>query len=72
MTTMYATVRQVNSDSLLVYDHGTQQEVLVFTDNACCFRPCDRVCICYNGIMTRSIPPQITADRITKQNNSCC
>lgn len=72
MTTMHAIVRQVNCDSLLVCDCETEQEVLVHTDSACCFRPCDHVCICYSGAMTRSIPPQITACRIVKEQGNCC
>lgn len=66
MTTMHGTVRQVNCDSLLVCDCETEQEVLVYTGCACCFRPCDHVCVCYSGAMTMSIPPQITANNIKK------
>lgn len=66
MTTMHAVVRQVGCDHLLVCNCETNQEVLVYTDSACCFRPCDHVCICFNGVMTMSIPPQITAESIKK------
>lgn len=63
---MHATVLKVQCDSLLVCDHATSQEVLVHTDQARCFCPCDQVCICYSGAMTMSIPPQISAECIYK------
>lgn len=61
MATMLATVCRVWRCALCVWDHCTNQEVIVHYDRACCFRPGDRVCIHYNGVMTRSIPPQINA-----------
>lgn len=61
-----ATVLEVQCSSLLVCDHCTSQEVLVHTSNAHCYCVGDQICITYNGIMTRSIPPQITADCIRK------
>lgn len=64
--TMNATVLHVHNCVLCVCDHDTNQEVIVHTPHACCFCACDQVCICYNGVMTRSIPPQITATCITK------
>lgn len=65
MTTMLATVQEVQDTYLLVFDQCTKQEVIVHTPCACRFSPCERVCIVYSGAMTRSIPPQITAIRIT-------
>ena len=62
--TMQATVCNVERNQLLVCDHATQQEVVVHTDQACCFHVGDCICIHYNGIMTASIPPQISADCI--------
>lgn len=64
---MCATVVSIDDNSILVLDNATQQEVQV---NTCClnFRQDDRVKIFYNGIMTRSLPPQINADRIIKLN----
>ena len=70
-TTMIATVREVECCRLLVCDHCTNQEVLVLTDDACCFNCGDCVCIHYNGVMTRSIPPQITATCISHHNRHC-
>ena len=61
MTTMLATVCRVWRCALCVCDHSTDQEVIVHYDCACCFRPGERVCIHYDGVMTRSIPPQINA-----------
>lgn len=63
-TTMCATVMQVDPQNMLVCDHSTNQEVLVHTEDACRFSQGNRVCIHFNGIMTMSIPPQITADCI--------
>lgn len=59
--TMTATVVRVGDCDLLVCDECTSQEVLVRTADAGCFRAGERVCILYNGIMTLSLPPQITA-----------
>lgn len=70
--TMCATVLEVGNCQLLVRDHSTGQEVVVNTDMACRFCVGDRVCIEYNGIMTRSIPPQITAQCITKLSRCGC
>lgn len=64
--TMTATVRQVRQGSLLVRDHQIRQEVVVNTRIARRFRPGDRVLIIYNGVMTKSLPPQITAQRIVR------
>jgi hypothetical protein len=64
--TMIARVLRVECCALLVCDCDTQQEVLVHTSRAHCFACGDCVCIRYGGIMTASIPPQITADHIKK------
>lgn len=63
-TTMRATVLQVDPQNILVCDHSTNQEVLVHTEDACRFSQGNRVCIHFSGIMTMSIPPQITANCI--------
>lgn len=68
--TMYATVLEVRTQNLLVCDHSTDQEVLVHTANACRFSKGNCVCIYFNGIMTMSIPPQITASSIRRVG--CC
>lgn len=65
-TMMTAIVREVENCSLLVCDCCTSQEVVVHTPIACCFCFGDKVCIRYNGIMTMSLPPQITATCIKK------
>lgn len=71
--TMNARVLRVCCCELLVCDLCTCQEVVVHTDNACCFRPGQCVCITYGGAMTMSIPPQISADCVTLScQNSCC
>jgi len=63
---MTATVIRVDSGSLLVRDLRNGMEVLVFFRNARRFSPGDRVRITYNGAMTSSIPPQITATSIQR------
>lgn len=60
-TCMCAVVLCMQNSSLLVCDCSTQQKVLVHTDQACCFSCGDRVRIEYSGMMTMSLPPQITA-----------
>ncbi|MDE6005180.1 MAG: hypothetical protein K2G88_07315 [Oscillospiraceae bacterium] len=73
MQKMIATVLEVNADSLLVCDCKTNQEVLVFTNCACNFQVDDKIMIIYNGIMTRSLPPQINAIKICKLPfHKCC
>jgi len=64
--TMYATVLQVHPQNLLVCNHSTDHEVLVHAANACRFSEGNCVCIHFNGIMTASIPPQITASCIRR------
>lgn len=67
---MNATVLRVQDCDLLVCDHCASQEVVVHTPDANCFCVGDRVCIEYNGAMTLSLPPQITAICIRKL--PCC
>ena len=64
--TMIGIVQEVQECSLTVCDCDTCQQVVVNTSDACCFCPGDKVCIWYNGVMTTSIPPQITADCIQR------
>lgn len=61
---MDAAVIEVQRDRLLVLDLETRQTVLVNTANARDYNPGELVLIWYNGVMTSSIPPQITAQRI--------
>jgi len=65
LVTMRATVLTVQDDRLLVFDHAASQRVIVFTPGALRFSVGNHVLILYNGIMTRSIPPQITAISIS-------
>ena len=62
--TMRAVVCQVCCCCLLVCDQETGQQVRVSSPQAGCFHAGDQVCIRYNGSMTMSMPPQITAERI--------
>ncbi len=66
---MNATVLQVYGCELLVCDHSTSQEIIVHTTQASCFVVGENVSIWYNGAMTLSIPPQITA--VCIQRSSC-
>lgn len=62
---MQAIVIEVQWNRLLVLDLDTRQRVLVNTPDARFYQPGALVRIWYNGVMTRSIPPQISALRIT-------
>ena len=64
--TMQGTVLSVRCDSLLVLDRRTNQMVRVNYAGSCRFRRGNLVCILYPGIMMPSIPPQITAIRVTR------
>lgn len=66
MTDMKARVLAVQDGGLLVRDCRTDQEVDVRTPHTFRFRPEDLVCITYDGIMTRSLPPQIRAAAIRR------
>lgn len=72
MAVMYARVLEVSCGTLLVRERCTDQEMLVRTGRACRFAEGDCVLIVYNGAMTRSIPPQITANRIRRVSGRCC
>lgn len=63
--TIQATVRRVECNNLLVFDHAMSQNVVVHTSEAWRFRVGNFVCIQYSGAMTMSIPPQITATNIS-------
>lgn len=58
---MNAVVIEVQPGRLLVLDLDTRQRVLVNTPEAWQWHSGDLVRIWYNGSMTRSIPPQISA-----------
>lgn len=70
--TMKACILRVCCCELLVCDLCTSQEVRVHTDKACCFQVGQRVCIEYNGAMTMSVPPQISAICVKPLNNCGC
>ena len=61
-----AVVLEVRCCQLLVCDCCTRQQVLVNTDQACCFSRGDCVQIEHSGAMTASLPPQVSAIRITR------
>ena len=62
---MQAVVIEVQWERVLVLDLDTRQQVLVNTPDAPWLRPGDLVRIWYNGVMTRSNPPQIYALEIS-------
>ena len=64
LVSMKARILRVYRCQLLVCDICNSNEVIVHTPNACCFRVGDCICIEYNGAMTMSLPPQISADKI--------
>ena len=68
--TMEGTVLSVDCGDLLVRDCETCQEVTVLTEYACDFSAGDCVRVVYNGAMTRTMPPQITAMCIKRI--ACC
>jgi len=63
---MLAIVLSVGVGNLLVRDLSNNQEVRVNTRDARRFAPRDRIAILYNGAMTASIPPQISAISIQR------
>lgn len=63
--TMQAIVLSVQCDFLMVLDQRTNRTVRVLFPGSCRFRAGQRICIRYNGVMTASIPPQISASSIT-------
>ena len=56
------TIRSVEDGQLLVRNWESCQDVAVFYDGACRFSSGQCVRVHYNGIMTLSLPPQVTAD----------
>lgn len=66
---MYARVLRVRRNNLLVRDRDTGQTVQVNTPTALRWRPGNVIRIEYSGAMTMSIPPQISAQRITLDCN---
>ena len=69
METMLATVVQSwNTTQVLVTDNANGQQVLVNTNhNTSNLNPGDQVRIVFNGVMTASLPPQISAQSICVQ-----
>ena len=64
--TMSARVIQVCNGDLFVRDCANGQTVQVHTPDTRRFRAGEPVCIVYNGAMTMSIPPQISASGIRR------
>ena len=68
MVTMLATVVQAWGSQVLVTDNANGQEVLVNTEYSTSnLAAGDLVRIVYDGIMTASLPPQISAQSICVQ-----
>ena len=69
MVTMLATVVQSwNTSQVLVTDNANGQQVLVNTEyDTRGLVPGDQVRIVFNGVMTASLPPQISAQSICVQ-----
>ncbi|MCI9155930.1 MAG: hypothetical protein HFF44_03190 [Lawsonibacter sp.] len=68
MVTMLATVVQAWGTQVLVTDNSNGQEVLVNTNYSTAnLAVRDQVRIVYDGIMTASLPPQISAQSICVQ-----
>ena len=65
---IYAKVLETGRNQILVMDNNTNQEIAINLQCGCNFRVDDMIQIVYNGIMTMSIPPQISARRITVIN----
>lgn len=63
---MTATVISIDPRGLLVRDSATGQEVFVNFGNPSAFSPGDVIRISFSGMMTQSIPPQISAASITR------
>lgn len=72
MKKMCARILEIEDNRLLVLDLRTRQEVAVNTDRICGFDVGNRIIIFYNGAMTMSLPPQISAIRIRRASNSRC
>lgn len=64
--TLSARILRVSCGDLLVIDRETHQEVIVHTPDAVRYHAGEDVCVTYNGAMTMSIPPQISAARIRR------
>ena len=64
--TMIATVIRTEPGNILVWDAAASREVKVHFRDAGRFSPGERIRITYNGAMTHSIPPQITAISIQR------
>lgn len=67
---IYASILENNGNQLLVSDYAARQEIAVNLRCGCGFRVNDNVKIIYNGIMTMSIPPQISPCSVTRINVS--
>lgn len=63
---MIAMVQEVRPNQLLVRDRANFKSVVVNTNDTRCFSVGDIVSILYNGAMTKSLPPQISAIRIRR------
>ena len=69
---MMATVLSTQRGNMLVFDFSNRQQVQVNTNDTFRFCPGDLIRIRYNGAMTMSIPPQISATSIVRISSSRC
>ena len=69
---LLASVVSVRNDHLLVFDLTDRKQFKVMTQQTSRFHSGDLLRIRYNGIATKSIPPQINAQHITKLTPPPC
>lgn len=66
MTSITGTILLIGDGFFILQDAGSGQEIQVNTVCPCRFCPGDRVRVCFDGVMTRSLPPQISAGSVRK------
>lgn len=73
-STLTVQVLDTRCGALLCCDCENGQQVQVNTDDACSYSVGDRLCVYYDGTMTKSLPPQITATsiRLLRSSSSSC
>lgn len=69
---LLVSVISVYDDQLLVFDLTDRRQVRVMVQNTGRFRAGDLLRIRFDGTATKSIPPQITAQHITKLSPPQC
>lgn len=69
---LIGTVERVGPGRFVLRERRNGRRVVVFTRQTRCIFPGDLVSVLYNGVMTRSFPPQVTAiavRRLSPQRN---